>query len=195
MIEIPGVLHTDANGNTRMVSLATRLLADRIVLVTGEVTDALAESVTAQLLYLDAESHEKPIKMIVTGPGGSVTAGFSIISTMEVIQAPVYTTVMGEVASMSAVIAASGEKGHRVIYPNSRYMLHTVSAGTSGKIQDMTITLNEIKRTNDTVFKHLAKVIGKSETVLRKDLDRDFWMNEEEAVKYGCADKIQQKNN
>ena len=107
MIEIPGVLHTDANGNTRMVSLATRLLADRIVLVTGEVTDALAESVTAQLLYLDAESHEKPIKMIVTGPGGSVTAGFSIISTMEVIQAPVYTTVMGEVASMSAVIAAS----------------------------------------------------------------------------------------
>lgn len=190
MIDMPYVIHKDSNGNERAVSLVTRLLADRLVMCTGQVTDELAESIVSQLLYLEAEDPDKPINMMVYGPGGSVTAGFAIISAMNMIKCPVYTTVMGEVASMSAVIACSGEKGHRKIYPNSRVMLHTVAAGTQGKIQDMSVTLKEVERINDLVFEHLSKCTGKPVDVLKKDCDRDFWMSEQEAVNYGCLDKI-----
>lgn len=190
MLDLPYVIHKDKNGNERAVSITTRLLNDRIVMVTGEVNDTLAESVVAQLLYLEAENPDEPVHMMVMGPGGSVTAGFSIISTMDTIKCPVYTTVMGQVASMSAVIAASGEKGHRKIYPNSRVMLHTVSAGTQGKVQDMLITLEEVKRTNENVLTHLAKCCNKTIEQIKKDCDRDFWLAESEAIKYGCCDEI-----
>ena len=190
MIGYPGCLHRDKNGNERMIDLPTRLLCDRIVMVTGEVTDELAESVVAQLLYLESIDKDKPINMFVMGPGGSVTAGFAIISTMNTINCPVSTTIVGQVASMSSVIAASGEKGHRKIYPNSRVMLHTVAAGTQGKIQDMTITLKEVERLNDLIFEHLSKCCDKSVEQLKLDCDRDFWMSEVEAVKYGCCDEI-----
>lgn len=190
MLGFPGVIHRDKNGNERMIDLPTRLLCDRIVMVTGEVNDELAESVVAQLLYLESIDKDKPINMFVMGPGGSVTAGFAIISTMNTIKCPVYTTIVGQVASMSSVIAASGEKGHRKIYPNSRVMLHTVAAGTQGKIQDMTITLKEVERLNDLIFEHLSKCCDKSVEQLKFDCDRDFWMSEAEAVKYGCCDEI-----
>lgn len=190
MLGFPGVIHRDKNGNERMIDLPTRLLCDRIVMVTGEVNDELAESVVAQLLYLESIDKDKPINMFVMGPGGSVTAGFAIISTMNTIKCPVYTTIVGQVASMSSVIAASGEKGHRKIYPNSRVMLHTVAAGTQGKIQDMTITLKEVERLNDLIFEHLSKCCDKSVEQLKLDCDRDFWMSEAEAVKYGCCDEI-----
>lgn len=190
MLGFPGVIHRDKNGNERMIDLPTRLLCDRIVMVTGEVTDELAESVVAQLLYLESIDKDKPINMFVMGPGGSVTAGFAIISTMNTIKCPVYTTIVGQVASMSSVIAASGEKGHRKIYPNSRVMLHTVAAGTQGKIQDMTITLKEVERLNDLIFEHLSKCCDKNVEQLKLDCDRDFWMSEAEAVKYGCCDEI-----
>lgn len=190
MLGFPGVIHRDKNGNERMIDLPTRLLCDRIVMVTGEVTDELAESVVAQLLYLESIDKDKPINMFVMGPGGSVTAGFAIISTMNTIKCPVYTTIVGQVASMSSVIAASGEKGHRKIYPNSRVMLHTVAAGTQGKIQDMTITLKEVERLNDLIFEHLSKCCDKNVEQLKLDCDRDFWMSETEAVKYGCCDEI-----
>lgn len=190
MLELPSVIYKDSNGNERNVGITSRLLQDRIVMVTGEVNDILAESVIAQLLYLEAENPDAPINLMVMGPGGSVTAGFGIISTMNIIKCPVYTTVMGQVASMSAVIALSGEKGHRKIYPNSRVMLHTVAAGTQGKVQDMLITLKEVERTNEIIFKHMSKCIGKSVEELKKDCDRDFWMSEQEAIEYGCCDEI-----
>lgn len=190
MLDLPYVIYKDSNGNERSVSITSRLLQDRIIMVTGEVNDILAESVIAQLLYLEAENPDAPVNLMVMGPGGSVTAGFGIISTMNTIKCPVHTIVMGEVASMSAVIALSGEKGHRKIYPNSRVMLHTVAAGTQGKIQDMTITLKEVERINETVFEHMSKCIGKSVEELKKDCDRDFWMSEQEAIEYGCCDEI-----
>lgn len=190
MLGIPGVIWRDENGSERGIDLCTRLLKDRIILCTGEVTDELAESVVAQLLYLEAEGKDKPITMIVSGPGGSVVAGFSIISTMDTISCPVYTTVTGQVASMSSVIAASGAKGHRSIMPNARVMLHSVSAGTKGTIQDMEITLEEVRKTNEMVFSHLSKCIGKKPDTLKKDCDRDYWLSDKEAVAYGIMDKI-----
>ncbi|MBR2240082.1 MAG: ATP-dependent Clp protease proteolytic subunit [Bacilli bacterium] len=192
MLNIPHVIWKDENGNERAVDITTRLLKDRIVMCTGEVNDELAESIVSQLLYLEAEDPDKPVNMMVMGPGGSVTAGFSIISTMNTIKCPVYTTVMGEVASMSAMIAVSGKKGHRKVYPNSEIMLHTVSAGAKGKIQDMTITLAQVEKTNERCMKHLAECCGKDLETIKKDCDRDFWMDENEAIAYGALDEIAQ---
>lgn len=194
MLGTPGVLHTDKNGTTRMIDLTTRLLQDRIVLCTGEVNDELAESVVAQLLYLESESSEKPINMLIFGPGGSVNAGWSIISTMDIIKCPVYTTVIGQTASMSAVIAISGEKDHRKIYPNARLMLHTVASSASGKIQDMKISMKETEIANETVFNHLAERIGADVNQLKEFCDRDFWMSAEESIKYGIMNSIAEKH-
>lgn len=194
MITIPSVIWTDGNGNERAVDLGTRLLRDRIVLCTGEVTDELAESVILQLLYLESDNKKKPITLLVSGPGGSCDAGLSIISTMNMISCPVYVTVIGNVASMSAVISVSGEKGHRSIYPNARMMLHTVSSGTKGKIQDMRIDVAEADITNSVIFNHLAECCGKSVEELTKDCDRDFWMSAEEAISYGAIDNVVTKH-
>ena len=130
----PGVVHKDKNGNERLIDIGTRLLMDRIIMCTGEITDELAESIVAQLLYLEAEDPDKPIQMMVAGPGGVVTAGNQIIDAMNTVKCPVYTTVIGQVASMSTVIAASGEKGKRKIYPLSRVMIHQVSGGQQGNV-------------------------------------------------------------
>ena len=194
MLGIPSVIWTDKNGNERGVDITTRLLKDRIILCSGEVNNELAESVTAQLLYLEAEDKDKPITMIVSGPGGSVTDGLSVIDTMNMISCPVYVTVIGNVASMSAVISVSGEKGHRSIYPNARMMLHTVSSGTKGKIQDMRIDVAEADITNSVIFNHLAECCGKSVEELTKDCDRDFWMSAEEAISYGAIDNVVTKH-
>ena len=194
MLGTPGVLHTDKNGTTRMIDLTTRLLQDRIVLCTGEVNPELSESVVAQLLYLESENAEKPINMLISGPGGSTSSGWEIISTMDTIKCPVYTTVIGETASMSAVIAISGEKDHRKIYPNARLMLHTVSSQAKGKIQDMEISMKEIKIANETIFNHLAERIGADVNKLKEFCDRDFWMSAEESVKFGIMSSIAEKH-
>lgn len=194
MLGTPGVLHTDKNGTTRMIDLTTRLLQDRIIMCTGEVNDNLAESVVAQLLYLESENKDKPITMLIFGPGGSVNAGWSIISTMNIIKCPVCTTVIGQTASMSAVIAASGEKGHRKIYPNARLMIHTVASSASGKIQDMEISMKETQIANDTIFKHLSERVGLNTETLKQHCDRDFWMSAEEAITFGIVDKIAEQH-
>lgn len=194
MLGTPGVLHTDKNGTTRMIDLTTRLLQDRIVLCTGEVNSELAESIVAQLLYLESENEDKPINMLIYGPGGSVSQGWMVISTMNIIKCPVYTTVIGETASMSSAIALSGEKGHRKIYPSARLMLHSVSSGVTGKIQDMEISMKEAVIANDTIFKHIASCCGKSVGELKATCDRDFWMSAEETVAFGAMDSIAEKH-
>ena len=194
MIDIPYVTYTTKSGDTRTMSLTSRLLKDRIIMCTGEVTDELAESIVAQLLYLEAEDKKKPITMIVTGPGGSVTAGMSIITCMQTLSCPVHTVVSGMVASMSSMIAMAGEKGQRSAYPCSRYMLHTVSSGTQGKIQDMEISLNETRVINDMIFKLMAKCTGKKVEELKTTCDRDFWLSETEAIKFGVCDKVVTKH-
>lgn len=194
MSMVPGVIHRDKNGNERLIDIGTKLLMNRIILCTGEVTDELAESVVAQLLYLEAEDKEKPIKMLVAGPGGSVIAGNQIISTMHTISCPVHTFAMGCVASMSALITISGEKGQRAVYPNTEIMLHTVASGTQGKIQDMEISLENVRKTNERCMKQIAEACGKTIEEVKKDCDRDFWMDENEALAYGAIDKIVERH-
>ena len=190
MLNIPSVLWKSQDGSERGFDITSRLLKDRIILVTGEVCDTLAESVVAQLLYLESENKEKPIKMMVSGPGGSVTAGQQIISTMKTISCPVHTIAMGCVASMSALIAISGDKGYRMAYPNTEVMLHTVASGASGKIQDMEINLENIRKTNERCMSQIAEACGKTVEEVKKDCDRDFWMDENEAIAYGALDKV-----
>lgn len=190
MLGTPGVLHTDKNGTTRMIDLTTRLLQDRIVLCTGEVNDELAESVVAQLLYLESESAEKPINMLINSQGGSCVAGLSIISTMKTISCPIHTSVIGLAASMGIVIAASGEKGHRKIYPFSRVMIHQTSGSQSGNIQDIRRTYAEMESINGILMKILAEACEKSVEQIEEDSKRDTWYNPEEIIEYGLIDKI-----
>ena len=190
MLGIPSVIWTDKNGNDRGIDLCSRLVKDRIILCCGQVNEELAESVTAQLMYLEAEDKDKPITMIVSGPGGQVTAGLSIIDTINMISCPVSTIVSGEVASMDAMIALSGTKGKRKIMPHARFMLHSVSSGMQANVHDMKITLEEVSRLQDMMMEMIAKATGKDLEQVKKDCERDFWMSAEQAVEYGVVDEI-----
>lgn len=190
MLGIPSVIWSDKNGNERQVDITTRLIKDRIVLCQSEVNDELAESVTAQLLYLEAEDKDKPITMIVSGPGGSVTSGLQIIDTMNMIACPVSTIVSGEVASMDAMIALSGTKGMRKMMPHARFMLHSVSSATKANFHDMKITLEEVGRLQDMLMNMIAEASGKNVEQVKKDCERDFWMSAEQAIEYGVIDEI-----
>ena len=190
MLGIPSVIWTDKNGNERGVDITTRLLKDRIILCSGEVNNELAESVTAQLLYLEAEDKDKPITMIVSGPGGSVTDGLSVIDTMNMISCPVSTIVSGEVASMDAMIALSGTKSMRKMMPHDRYMLHSVSSGVKSTFHDMKITLEEVGRLQSMLMNMIADASGKDLAQVEKDCERDFWMSATEAMDYGLVDAL-----
>lgn len=190
MLGIPSVIWTDKNGNERGVDITTRLLKDRIILCSGEVNDELAESVTAQLLYLEAEDKDKPITMIVSGPGGSVTAGLSVIDTMNMVSCPICTIVSGEVASMDAMIALSGTRGMRKMMPHARYMLHSVSSGVKSTFHDMKITLEEVGRLQSMLMNMIAEASDKDLAQVEKDCERDFWMSATEAMDYGLVDAL-----
>ena len=187
MLGIPSVIWTDKNGNERGVDITTRLVKDRIILCCGEVNDELAESIVAQLLYLEAEDKDKPVTMIVSGPGGSVVSGLQIIDTMDMISCPVSTIVTGEVASMDAMIALSGTKGMRKIMPHARYMLHSVSSAMKANVHDMKITLEEVSRLQDMLMNMIAEASGKDIEQVKKDCERDFWMSAEQAIEYGIV--------
>ena len=190
MLGIPSVIWKDGNGNERAVDITTRLLKDRIIMVTGEINDELAESVVSQLLYLEAEDRDKPIKMFVNSQGGSCLAGLSIISCMQTISCPVHTIISGLAASMGIVIAASGDKGHRSIYPLSRVMIHQCSGGQSGNVQDVRVNYKEMEKINDILMEHLAKCCGKDPETIRNDCQRDTWYGPEEIIEYGLVDKL-----
>ena len=190
MLGIPSVIWTDKNGNERGVDITTRLVKDRIILCCGEVNDELAESIVAQLLYLEAEDKDKPVTMIVSGPGGSVTDGLSVIDTMNMISCPVSTIVSGEVASMDAMIALSGTKGMRKMMPHARYMLHSVSSGVKSTFHDMKITLEEVGRLQSMLMNMIADASGKDLAQVEKDCERDFWMSATEAMDYGLVDAL-----
>jgi ATP-dependent Clp protease protease subunit len=190
MLSIPGVIWRDSNGTERAVDITTRLLRDRIVMCTGEITEELAESIVAQLLYLEAENKDKPIKMFVNSQGGSCLAGLSIISCMETISCPVHTVISGLAASMGIVIAASGEKGERSIYPLSRVMIHQCSGGQHGNIQDVRTSYKEMEKVNDILMEQLAKCCDKDIETVRNDCQRDTWYGPEEIIEYGLVDKV-----
>jgi len=191
---IPYVIEQTSNGE-RSYDIYSRLLKDRIIMINGEIEPNMAGIIVSELLYLQSESATDPINLYISSPGGWVTAGNSIISTMKLIKPPVYVTAHGSIASMASVIFSAGEKGHRYILPNTRVMLHQVSSGTDGNVQDMRLALQESERLNKLLLKMLAENCGKTPEEMEKITARDYWMDENEAVKFGIADKILEKEN
>lgn len=171
-----------------------KFLEERKVFLWGVVTDKSAEQVVNRLLYLESIAPGKPIHFYINSPGGVVTSGMVMMDTMKLITSPVHTICMGLAASMGSLLLSNGEKGNRSIWPNGRVMIHQPSiGGAQGTAADLEITAREIIRTKQLGAKILADNCGQTFEKVMKDFDRDYWMNAEEAVKYGIVDKIADK--
>lgn len=177
-------------GGERAFDIYSRLLKERIVFVTGGIEDHMANLVVAQLLFLQAEDPKKDIYLYVNSPGGSVTAGLSIVDTMHHIKPDVVTVCTGMAASMGSIILSQGAKGKRAILPNAEVMIHQPWGGAQGQASDIEITARHILKTRDRLNNMLAKSTGKSLKQVEKDTDRDFFMDAEEAKSYGIVDEI-----
>ncbi|HFR3756249.1 TPA: ATP-dependent Clp protease proteolytic subunit [Streptococcus suis] len=188
---IPVVIEQTSRGE-RSYDIYSRLLKDRIILLTGPVEDNMANSIIAQLLFLDAQDPTKDIYLYVNTPGGSVSAGLAIVDTMNFIKADVQTIVMGTAASMGTIIASSGAKGKRFMLPNAEYMIHQPMGGTGGGTQqtDMAIAAEHLLKTRNKLEKILADNSGKTVKQIHKDAERDYWMSAEETLAYGFIDQI-----
>lgn len=186
---VPMVIEKTQAGE-RAFDIYSRLLKERIIFITGPVEDHMANLVVAQLLFLEAEDAKKDIFIYVNSPGGSVTAGLSIIDTMHHIKPDVATVCVGMAASMGSLILSQGAKGKRTILPNAEVMIHQPSGGAYGQATDIDITAKHIIKTRDRLNKMLAKATGKPLTQIEKDVDRDFFMDATEAKKYGIIDEI-----
>ena len=189
---VPYVVEQTGKGE-RTYDIYSRLLLDRIVFISGEVNDEMANAVCAQLLFLQSQDPKKQINVYVNSPGGSVTAGLAIYDTMQFISCPVATYCIGQAASMGAVLLTAGAKGKRYALPNARIMIHQPWGGAEGKASDIEITAKEILRLKDILNGILASHSGKKFEDVVKDTDRDFFMSAEEAVKYGLVDKVVSK--
>ena len=174
----------------RAYDIYSRLLKDRIVFVGGEVEDGMANSVIAQLLFLQAEDSKKEISMYINSPGGSVTAGLAILDTMRMVKCPIATYCIGQAASMGAILLAAGEKGRRHALPHSRIMIHQPWGGAQGKASDIEITAREILRLKDILNGILAESSGKTAEEVARDTDRDYFMSAEDAKEWGIVDKV-----
>lgn len=188
---IPVVIEQTSRGE-RSYDIYSRLLKDRIIMLTGPVEDNMANSIIAQLLFLDAQDPTKDIYLYVNTPGGSVSAGLAIVDTMNFIKADVQTIVMGTAASMGTIIASSGTKGKRFMLPNAEYMIHQPMGGTGGGTQqtDMAIAAEHLLKTRNKLEKILADNSGKTVKQIHKDAERDYWMSAEETLAYGFIDQI-----
>ncbi|HFR3428111.1 TPA: ATP-dependent Clp protease proteolytic subunit [Streptococcus suis] len=188
---IPVVIEQTSRGE-RSYDIYSRLLKDRIIMLTGPVEDNMANSIIAQLLFLDAQDPTKDIYLYVNTPGGSVSAGLAIVDTMNFIKADVQTIVMGTAASMGTIIASSGAKGKRFMLPNAEYMIHQPMGGTGGGTQqtDMAIAAEHLLKIRNKLEKILADNSGKTVKQIHKDAERDYWMSAEETLAYGFIDQI-----
>lgn len=185
---IPTVIEKTYNGE-RAYDLYSRLLSDRIIFLSGEITDDTANIIISELLYLDSLSNDD-IYLYINSPGGSVTAGLAIFDTMNYIKSDVQTIVVGMAASMGAFLLASGTKGKRCALPNSEIMIHEVLGGTEGQATVVKIQADRILKLRDKMNSLLAKLTNKSITRINKDTERDYFMSAQEALNYGLIDKI-----
>jgi ATP-dependent Clp protease protease subunit len=186
---IPTVIEKSQYGE-RAYDIYSRLLKERIIFLGGPINDAVANTVIAQLLFLEHEDAKKDIKLYLNTPGGSVTAGLAIYDTMQYVKPDVHTICVGIAASMGAVLLAAGKKGKRFALPNSEVMLHQVMGGVEGQAIEVEITARHIIKIKDKINQILAKHTGKPGSKLEKDTDRDFYMNPMEAKEYGLIDEI-----
>ena len=189
MALVPFVVEQTSRGE-RSYDIFSRLLNDRIIVLSDEVNDATASLVVAQLLYLEAQDPEKDISLYINSPGGSVTAGFAIYDTMQYIKCDVSTICMGMAASMGAFLLSAGAKGKRYALPNSDIMIHQPSGGAQGQATEIEITAKHILKTKAKLNKILAENTGKPIEVIAQDTERDNFMSADEALEYGLIDKV-----
>ena len=186
---IPMVVERGEYGE-RSYDIYSRLLKERIIFITGSIEDHMANTVVAQLLFLEAQDPKADIHIYINSPGGSVTAGLAILDTMAHIKPDVSTICVGMAASMGSVLLSAGAKGKRLILPNSEVMIHQPWGGVQGQATDIEITAKHILKTRDRLNKILASNTGKKLSQVEQDVDRDFFMNAQEAQKYGIVDKV-----
>lgn len=189
MALVPYVIEQSSRGE-RSYDIFSRLLNDRIIVLSDEVNDATASLVVAQLLYLEGQDPEKDISLYINSPGGSVTAGFAIYDTMQYIKCDVSTICMGMAASMGAFLLSSGAKGKRFALPNSEIMIHQPSGGAQGQATEIEITAKQILKIRERLNKILADNTSKPIDIIAKDTERDNFMSADEALDYGLVDKI-----
>ncbi len=186
---IPTVIEQSSRGE-RAYDIYSRLLKDRIIMLSGQVTDDLANSIISQLLFLDAQDSEKDIYLYINSPGGSVTAGLAIYDTMNFVKADVQTIVMGMAASMGSFLLTAGAKGKRFALPNAEIMIHQPLGGAQGQATEIEIAARHILKTRDRLNKILAERTGQPIEIIEKDTDRDNFMSAEEAKAYGLIDEV-----
>lgn len=189
MALVPYVVEQTSRGE-RSYDIFSRLLNDRIVMLNGEVDDASASVIIAQLLFLEGQDPDKDISFYINSPGGSVSAGLAIYDTMQYIKCDVSTICMGMAASMGAFLLSSGAKGKRYALPNSEIMIHQPLGGAQGQATDVIIHANHIKRTRSNLNKILSENTGKPIEIIEKDTERDNFMSADEAAEYGLIDKV-----
>jgi ATP-dependent Clp protease, protease subunit len=190
---IPTVIEQTSRGE-RAYDIYSRLLKDRIIILGGQVDDVSANSIVAQLLFLDAENPEKDISLYINSPGGSVTAGMAIYDTMNFVKADVQTICIGMAASMGAFLLSSGAKGKRYALPNAEVMIHQPLGGAQGQATEIEIAARHILYTRDKLNKILAENTGQPLEVIERDTDRDNFMSAERAKEYGLIDHIISRN-
>ncbi|MDE0980876.1 MAG: ATP-dependent Clp endopeptidase proteolytic subunit ClpP [Gammaproteobacteria bacterium] len=189
---VPMVVEQTARGE-RSYDIYSRLLKDRVIFMTGQVEDHMANLVVAQMLFLESENPDKDIHLYINSPGGSVTAGLSIYDTMQFIKPDVSTMCIGQAASMGAMLLAGGAKGKRLALPHSRMMIHQPSGGAQGQASDIEIQANEIIKLRLSLNVLLAEHTGKTVEAIAKDTERDNFMSADEAQEYGLVDKVIQR--
>lgn len=186
---VPTVIENTGRGE-RAMDIFSRLLDNRIIMLTGEVNDAMASVIVAQLLYLEAQDADKDICLYINSPGGSVPAGLAIYDTMNYIKCDVSTICTGMAASMGAFLLSAGAKGKRYALPNSEVMIHQPLGGTQGQASDILIAAEHISKTRDRLNTIIAENCGKTVEQVARDTDRDNWLSANEACEYGLIDEV-----
>jgi ATP-dependent Clp protease protease subunit len=186
---IPIVIEQSSRGE-RAYDIYSRLLKDRIIFMGEQVQDSMANTVIAQMLFLESEDPDKDINLYINSPGGSVTAGLAIYDTMEYIRPDIATICMGQATSMGALLLAAGAKGKRYALPHARVMIHQPLGGVQGQATDIDIQAREILKIKELIHKILVKHTGQNMEKIRQDTERDFFMDAEEALRYGIVDRI-----
>ena len=193
MALVPMVIEQSSRGE-RAYDIYSRLLKDRIVFIDSDINDLTSNLIIAQLLFLEGEDPDRDIFLYINSPGGLITAGLAIYDTMQYVKPDVSTICIGQAASMAAVLLSAGAKGKRYALPNARLMLHQPLGGAQGPATDIEITAKEIMRYRELIEGLLVKHTAQSKERIHRDVDRDFYMSAEEAVKYGIVDEILARN-
>ncbi|MBG2801410.1 ATP-dependent Clp endopeptidase proteolytic subunit ClpP [Proteus sp. WDL240414] len=189
MALVPMVIEQTSRGE-RSYDIYSRLLKERIIFLTGQVEDHMANLIVAQMLFLEAENPEKDINLYINSPGGVITAGMSIYDTMQYIKADVSTICMGQACSMGAFLLSAGAKGKRICLPNSRVMIHQPLGGFQGQATDIQIHAQEILKVKSRMNELMAQHTGKSIEEIERDTERDRFLSANEALEYGLVDKV-----